>query len=44
MIANLERMGKLGERVSGGPELTDSDYQYARAQKPGIACPSDSKI
>jgi coenzyme A diphosphatase NUDT7 len=32
MIENLQRMGKLGEKVPGGPDLTtESDIKTARA-------------
>ncbi|TVY15006.1 Peroxisomal coenzyme A diphosphatase 1 [Lachnellula arida] len=31
MIENLERMGKLGEKVPGGPDLTESDLKTAKA-------------
>ncbi|CAG8957752.1 hypothetical protein HYFRA_00000090 [Hymenoscyphus fraxineus] len=44
MIANLERMGKLGEKAAGGSDVTDADLQRARAQNQGPASPSDSKI
>lgn len=30
VITNLERMGRLGEKIPGGPDLTDSDLQNAR--------------
>ncbi len=31
MIENLEKMGRLGEKVPGGPDLTESDLKTARA-------------
>jgi hypothetical protein len=31
MIENLEKMGKLGPKVPGGPDLTESDLRTARA-------------
>jgi hypothetical protein len=31
MIENLYKMGRLGEKVPGGPDLTDSDLKAARA-------------
>jgi len=30
MIENLYKMGRLGEKVSGGPDLTESDLKTAR--------------
>lgn len=30
MIENLEKMGKLGEKVPGGPDLTESDIKTAK--------------
>jgi hypothetical protein len=30
MIVNLQRMGKLGEKVAGGPDLTESDLKNAK--------------
>ncbi len=32
MIASLYRMGRLGEKVPGGPDLTDKDLKAARAE------------
>jgi len=32
MIVNLEKMGKLGEKVPGGPDLTDKDIKTARIE------------
>jgi coenzyme A diphosphatase NUDT7 len=29
-IENLYKMGRLGEKVPGGPDLTDSDLKTAR--------------
>lgn len=31
MIENLYKMGRLGEKVPGGPDLTESDLKTARA-------------
>ena len=31
MIENLEKMGKLGPKVPGGPDLTESDLRTAKA-------------
>ena len=31
MIENLEKMGKLGEKIPGGPDLTESDLKTAKA-------------
>ncbi|TVY64331.1 Peroxisomal coenzyme A diphosphatase [Lachnellula suecica] len=42
MIVNLEKMGKLGEKVPGGPDLTEGDLRSARAAEP--AKDSSSKI
>ena len=30
MIENLHKMGRLGEKVPGGPDLTDADLKTAR--------------
>ena len=30
MIENLQQKGKLGEKVPGGPDLTDSDIKDAK--------------
>ena len=30
MIENLEKMGRLGEKVPGGPDLTDADLKSVR--------------
>ena len=30
MIENLQRMGKLDEKIPGGPDLTDSDIKTAK--------------
>jgi hypothetical protein len=30
MIENLYKMGRLGEKVPGGPDLTDADLKTAR--------------
>ena len=30
MIETLQRMGKLEEKVPGGPDLTDSDMKIAK--------------
>lgn len=32
MIKTLYNMGRLGGKVPGGPDLTDSDMKAARAQ------------
>ena len=29
MIENLEKMGRLGEKIPGGPDLTDADVKSA---------------
>lgn len=31
MIENLQAMGKLGEKVPGGPDLTETDLKTAKA-------------
>ncbi len=31
MIESLQSMGRLGEKVPGGPDLTDADLRIARA-------------
>ena len=31
MIENLQKKGRLGEKVPGGPDLTDADLKTARA-------------
>lgn len=30
MIEKLQKMGKLGEKAPGGPDLTESDIKTAR--------------
>jgi coenzyme A diphosphatase NUDT7 len=30
MIENLEKMGRLGEKAPGGPDLTDADLKTVR--------------
>ena len=42
MIENLEKMGKLGEKVPGGPDFTDSDLKEARAAQ--LVKVSESKM
>jgi coenzyme A diphosphatase NUDT7 len=32
MIEHLEGMGRLGEKVPGGPNLTDADLKSARSR------------
>ena len=32
MISNLCKNGRLGEKVSGGPDLTDNDIRKARVE------------
>lgn len=40
MIENLEKMGKLGEKVPGGPDLTESDLKTAKAAERAKYSPS----
>lgn len=37
MITNLEKMGRLGEKVPGGPDLTDQDLNLARVDSTKIS-------
>jgi hypothetical protein len=30
LIENLQKMGRLGEKVPGGPDLTDTDFKTAK--------------
>jgi hypothetical protein len=43
MIKNLHRMGRLGEKVPGGPDLTDADLKIARAAE-GSSDPTAAKM
>ncbi|RDL36855.1 uncharacterized protein BP5553_06207 [Venustampulla echinocandica] len=44
MIGNLERMGKLGPKVPGGPDLTESDLKTAISDSRKKSSGSGSKI
>jgi len=35
MITTLEKMGKLGEKVPGGPPVTEEDLRLARIKQSG---------
>lgn len=37
MITNLEKMGRLGEKVPGGPDLTDQDLKLSRVDSSKVS-------
>lgn len=41
LIEHLDKMGRLGEKVPGGPDLTDTDIRKAKA---AVAKGSAAKI